>query len=310
MDWTRVAKAEMHLHFEAALSWPRFAELAGRTEPAAPWLSDADPFPSFEHFLGPWRRDLLPALRLPGRYLAWIDGVARWLAAAGVTYAELGVATELMSKLGVPLEDTIPALCQAKVDAERAHGVTLRLFGALKRDVPAADNARLVERWVELAGPHVTGIDLHGYELEGPTAAQKPAFDLARQAGLALRAHAGEHGTARDVAEAIDVLGVTSVHHGIKAASDPGLCRELATRGIPLHTCPTSNVMLGVVPSYRDFPLRTLLDAGVDVTLNSDDPLLFATDLNRELAELERALGLTPAEVEHCLATAWRHARR
>lgn len=301
--------AEFHLHLEAALSWAAFAQLAGRAEPAAPWLDRLPrPFDTFEDFLQPWRRDLAPVLRLPGAYPRWLLAAAHGLARLGVRYAELSIAVSFLEKLGHPPEATARALAAAAAEAERAAGVTVRLFAAIHRDAAPAANARRVEDWLRWLGPDLAGIDLHGYELEGPTATQKPAFDVARAAGLHLRAHAGEHGTVRDVRAAIEILGVASINHGLRAADDPGLLRELAARGIAVHLCPTSNLLLGLVPSYGEYPLRRFLDAGVRVTLNSDDPLLFGTDLPTEFARLRAALTLRPDEMRALYENAWRAA--
>lgn len=307
------ALAEFHLHLEAALSWDEYARLVGpqfsRGAASAPWLARAKPFATFEDFRVPWRDYILPYHARPGNYECWIDTSARWLAGLGVRYAEMNVGASLLERLRLPVEETIRAICAAFHAAERTTGVRLVLFTAIKREADPAENARWVERWMEAAGADLVGLDLMGYELDGPTARQKPAYDVARSGGLVLRAHAGEHGTAHDVADAIDILGATSINHGARAAEDPGLLRELARRRIPLHLCPTSNLLLDVIPSLRDFPLRRFLDAGVPVTINSDDPLLFDTDVRQEFERLERALALTAAEVRGLLRTAWECAR-
>lgn len=302
-------KAEFHLHFEATLGWREFVTWAARPEydgrPRPPWLDVEDPFPTFEEFALPWRRHIGPALKRPGAYEAWAGLSAAWLASLGVRYAELGVGLNFIEKLGHDPDETVPTLCRAMDEAEAKHGVALRLVGALKRDVSPAENARAVERWHALAGSRLAGIDLHGYELEGPTAAQKPAFDLARSMGLRLRAHAGEHGTWRDVRDAVEVLGVSSVNHGVRSVDDAGFVRELAARRIVLNVCPTSNVLLHVCPSYREHPIRTLMEAGVLVTVNSDDPLVFGTDVNREFAVLQSEAGLQDSEVLQLMRNAW-----
>jgi len=309
LDVSRLPKAEFHLHMEATLGWREFVGVSGHptwpTLPRAPWLGGADPFPTFEQFLAPWREYIGPALKLPGSYVRWASGCAAWLASLGVRYAEVSVGMNFMEKMGHRLEETVPAMCRAMDAAERAHGIALRLVGALKRDATPAENVRWVERWIALAASRLAGIDLHGYELEGPTAPQKPAFDLARAAGLRLRAHAGEHGTWRDVRDAVEVLGVSSVNHGVRSVDDAGFVRELAARRVALHMCPTSNVMLHVCPSYREHPIRTLMEAGVVVTVNSDDPLVFGTDINAEFASLQLQAGFTDEEVRRLLRNAW-----
>ncbi|MEK7867625.1 MAG: adenosine deaminase family protein [Planctomycetota bacterium] len=305
LDVARLPKAEFHLHLEATLGWREFAGWMASPEydglPRAPWLGAADPFPTFQEFLAPWRDHIAVALKQPRAYERWVEASAAWLASLGVRYAEVSVGMNFMEKLGHNLEEAVPAMCRAMEEAERVHGIELRLVGALKRNATPAENARWVERWIALAASRLAGIDLHGYELEGPTAPQKPAFDLARSAGLRLRAHAGEHGTWRDVRDAVEVLGVASVNHGVRAVDDAGFVRELAARRVALHVCPTSNVLLHVCPSYREHPIRQLMDAGVLVTVNSDDPLVFGTDINAEFASLR----LQDDEVRLLLRNAW-----
>lgn len=305
LDVATLPKAEFHLHLEAALGWKEFASWVARPEykglPRAPWLEVEDPFPTFEDFLAPWRKHIVAALKQPRAYETWAGLSAAWLASLGVRYAEVSVGMNFMEKLGHRPEETVPALCRALDEAERRSGIALRLIGALKRDAAPAENVRWTERWIALASSRLMGIDLHGYELEGSTAAQRPAFDLARAAGLRLRAHAGEHGTWRDVRDAVEVLGVSSVNHGVRSVDDAGLVRELAARRIALHVCPTSNVLLHVCGSYREHPIRTLMEAGVLVTVNSDDPLVFGTDLNREFASLQ----LSDKETLQLVRNAW-----
>ena len=309
LDVTRLPKAEFHLHFEATLGWHGFARIAAAPQYAglahAPWLGAADPFPTFQEFLVPWRAHLLPVLQRPGIYESWAEASAAWLASLGVRYAEVSIGLNFVEKLGHRPEETIPSLCRVFDEVERKNRVALRLVAAFKRDATPAENVRWLERWMPLAGARLAGIDLHGYEVEGPTAAQRPVFDLARSVGLRLRAHAGEHGTWRDVADAVDVLGVSSVNHGVRAVDDAGLLRELASRRVAVHLCPTSNVMLHTCGSYREHPIRAMMEAGVRVTVNSDDPLIFGTDVNAEFAHLQREAGFTDDEVRLLLRNAW-----
>ncbi len=300
--------AEFHLHFEAALPWEVFRGLAGLEGEQAPWLDGSGRFATFDDFAKPFRGCIAETLRQPGMYERWAEASVRWLAGLGVRHAEIGVTAYLMERLGHRLEETLPSVCRILQETGAAAGVRVRIFAAISRREEPEENARQVGRWVGLVGPRLAGVDLHSYELEGPTARQKPAFEAARKAGLELRAHAGEHGTARDVWEAIDVLGATSINHGVRAVDDPALLRALAARNIPLHVCPTSNVMLGVAPSYAEHPLRTLLDAGVPVTVNTDDPLVLGTDVRSEYGRLQREMGLGDDEVRRLLQTCARLA--
>jgi adenosine deaminase len=141
-------------------------------------------------------------------------------------------------------------------------------------------------------------LDLSGDELAQPIETFVPLYRQAKAAGLRLKAHVGEWGTADDVWQAVELLELDEVQHGIAAASSPAAMRFLAAAGVELNVCPTSNVMLGRVARMEDHPVRQLFDAGVRVTIGTDDPLLFGTSLSREFLALADACVLTPAELD------------
>jgi adenosine deaminase len=147
--------------------------------------------------------------------------------------------------------------------------------------------------WIAKAAPDgVVGIHLGGDEAAYPARQFVDAFRIARQAGLGVAAHAGEGDGAASVRDAIEQLGVQRVGHGVRAVEDPGLVREIASRGVTLEVCPTSNQRTGVVPDIEQHPLRRFLEAGVRVTIGSDDPSYFDTDTTRELCLVHQVLGI------------------
>ncbi len=139
-------------------------------------------------------------------------------------------------------------------------------------------------------------LDLSGDELAQPMETFAPLYKAAKAKGLRLKAHVGEWGTADDVWRAVETLELDEVQHGIAAASSPAVMRFLAAAGIRLNICPTSNVMLGRVARLREHPLRTLFDAGVKVTVNTDDALVFGTSVSEEFRALYCAGLFTAAE--------------
>jgi len=141
-------------------------------------------------------------------------------------------------------------------------------------------------------------LDLSGDELAQPIEAFVPLYRRAKSAGLRLKAHVGEWGTADDVWQAVELLELDEVQHGIAAASSPAAMGFLARAGVRLNVCPTSNVMLGRVARIEEHPIRQLLDAGIRVTIGTDDPLLFGTSLSREFLALANTGVLTPAELD------------
>jgi adenosine deaminase len=141
-------------------------------------------------------------------------------------------------------------------------------------------------------------LDLSGDELAQPIEVFAPLYRRAKAAGLTLKAHVGEWGTADDVWRSVEVLELDEVQHGISAAASPQVMRALAGAGVRLNTCPTSNLKLGRVARMQDHPIRALVDAGVRVTVNTDDPLMFGSDLSNEFLSLYQAGVLTSAELD------------
>jgi adenosine deaminase len=141
-------------------------------------------------------------------------------------------------------------------------------------------------------------LDLSGDEFAQPIEAFVPIYRRAKAAGLRLKAHVGEWGTADDVLRTVDLLELDEVQHGIAAADSPQVMAELARRGVRLNICPTSNLKLGRVTSLRDHPIRRLYDAGVRVSVNTDDPLVFGCSLSGEFLALFQAGLFTAAELD------------
>jgi adenosine deaminase len=141
-------------------------------------------------------------------------------------------------------------------------------------------------------------LDLSGDEFAQPIEVFRPIYRRAKAAGLRLKAHVGEWGTADDVLRAVELLELDDVQHGIAAAASPAAMKALATAGVRLNVCPTSNVKLGRIASVADHPIRRLYDAGVRVTVNTDDPLIFGTSLSEEFLALFAAGVMTAAELD------------
>ncbi len=141
-------------------------------------------------------------------------------------------------------------------------------------------------------------LDLSGDELVQPIEVFAPLYRRAKAAGLRVKAHVGEWGTADDVWHAVEALELDEVQHGIAAAESPQVMRFLAEAGVRLNICPTSNLKLGRVAKLEDHPIRRLYDAGVGVTVNTDDPLMFGASLSQEFLALFQAGVMTAAELD------------
>ncbi len=141
-------------------------------------------------------------------------------------------------------------------------------------------------------------LDLYGEELAQPIEVFQPLFRACKDKGLRLKAHVGEYGTADDVWRAVEVLELDEVQHGVAAARSPQVMRALADSGVVLNICPTSNLMLGCVASLAEHPIRALYDAGVRVTINSDDALIFGVGVSEEFLALHRVGLFTASELD------------
>jgi adenosine deaminase len=141
-------------------------------------------------------------------------------------------------------------------------------------------------------------VDLYGLELARDADVFTDIYRYAKQHGLKLKAHAGEFGTAESVRHTVEVLELDEVQHGIAAAASPEVMDWLCDNGIRLNVCPTSNVRLGIVKTLREHPIRTLFDAGVSVTINTDDLMIFDQSVSEEYANLFREGVFTAAELD------------
>ena len=193
---------------------------------------------------------------------------------AGVRHAEIMVDPQAHMVRGVPLQTVIEGVAGVLAQSEREFGISTGLIAAFLRDRPAPEALEVLDDLLVMDAP-LLGIGLDSAEVGYPPGLFSNVYDRARAAGLHLIAHAGEEGPPEYVAQALDVLGVQRVDHGIRAMEDPELVQRLAREQVPLTVCPLSNVRLRAVPSLAEHPLPALLEAGLLVTINSDDPAYF-----------------------------------
>jgi len=222
-----------------------------------------------------------------------------------VTYAEITLSA------GVVLwkKQDLSAIWTAVRDAGRAGPVEVRwIFDAVRHFGPE-HGQEVAAAAAQFAGDGVVAFGIGGDEARGPALPFGDVFAFARSRGLHTIAHAGETTDARSVWDALEI-GAERIGHGIRAIDDPLLLRHLADRGIPLEVCPTSNVATGAVPSLAAHPLRALIDAGLTVTLNSDDPAMFQTTITREYELARREFGFTDAMLREVARAGFANALR
>jgi adenosine deaminase len=305
-----VPKAELHVHVEGAAGPDLIRRIAARNGVRVPdRVFDAD---------GGFRwRDFLDFLETYDAATSVIrtgedyrDIVYEYLvgcAAEGAIYVELTASADHAAEVGLSDEEHLAALAQGIDDARSETGIEARVVMSCVRHFGADKAVEVARRTVEGPHPYVTGFGMGGDEAGYPPEAFAPAFDIAREAGLGLTVHAGEWAGPESVRGGL-ALGVSRIGHGVRAAEDPELVRELADRGTVLEVCPTSNVVLGLYRSYAEHPLPALRAAGVPVTLGSDDPPYWDATIGGEYAVAAEHFGLGEDALREVTRTALRAA--
>ncbi len=298
-DWRRLPKVELHLHLEGAappdfiraLAAEQGLVLAGVFDEAGAYL-----WIDFAHFLRTYEA-ACSVLRAPDHYRRLVETVLAKSAADGVVYTEIFLAPDLLEDAAA-WRDTLAAVTEGAEAARAAHGIEARFIPIAVRHLGPERAEAAARLAAETAGGLVTGFGMAGEERYGAPADYARAFAIAAEAGLGLTVHAGELAGADSVRAALDALPVRRIGHGVRAIEDPDLVRRLAEEGIVLEVNPGSNLALGLYPTWRDHPIEPLRAAGVAVTISTDDPPYFHTDLPREYAALAWTFDWTAADFE------------
>ena len=296
-------KAELHVHLEAAIRPGLAAELTERNDALLPPLG---PFEDQRQFVAAYEsaRDLIGSVDD-------LHEVARTFAehqrACGVVWSEVHfVPPTYDGRLGAD-DALIEAVLDGLVAGAGPNGAALIIGINRGLGLEAAERSLdLALRW---AGRGVVALGFAGDELSYPIDPFAPLFDRAREAGLTCVPHAGEIPQASAVASAL-AIDPRRICHGLAAADDAALVRRLADGGVCLDLAPSSNVLLGLVPSLEGHPLPRLLDAGVPVTLNTDIPLFLGKDLIEEYATCQRMWSLTDDQIRALAASSLAYALR
>lgn len=292
----RLPRVELHLHLEGSVSRSRLRRLwsGGTPDPDLP----ADPahlcrHRNFREFLNHFAL-VTRLLRTPRDFADITADLCRSLGRQGIVAAEVFLSPVIFTRRGLPFLEILDAIDGAAKEGERAGGPALRWILDGVRQWGAAGFEENLE-CARAAGGRVLGIGLGGDESSVPAREFAPYFAEARRLGLRTVAHAGEFGSARSVRDAVEWLGAERIGHGIRVLEDPGVVRMIRREGVTLDVCPTSNLRTGVVRAWAEHPLPGLVRRGVRVTLNSDDPGLFGTNLANEYRLAHRHLGLRGA---------------
>ncbi|MFJ3709390.1 adenosine deaminase [Streptomyces sp. NBC_01267] len=294
-------KAELHVHHVGSATPRIVAELAAHhpdsivpTDPEA--LADYFTFTDFGHFIQVYL-SVVDLIRTPEDVRLLTYEIARDMARQNIRYAELTVTPYSSTRRGIPEAAFMEAIEDARKSAESELGTVLRWCFDIPGEAgleSAAETARLA---VDLRPEGLVSFGLGGPEIGVERPQFKPFFDRARAAGLHSVPHAGETTGPETIWDAINHLGAERIGHGTSATQDPKLLAHLAEQRIALEVCPTSNIATRAVRSLDEHPVREMVDAGVLVTINSDDPPMFGTDLNNEYLVAARLLDLDEAGI-------------
>lgn len=327
-----IPKSELHVHLRGAMPVPVFAQLLLKHPPMEVWrgvplryrtwmlqyrnirrfvrVRHHTPESLSDLFRTTTLSDFLATYALTGHFVRdvtdlrmLITGVLDSLRDQKVVYAEITISIPEYLRQGIPLT----GICACLDEATSLSGIRVQWIVDLVRDFGPKAGLALLNDIIELRCRSIVGITLGGSERFFPPARFTELYAAAQHHGLHRTIHAGEGLGPRSVRDAIQLLGVERIGHGVRAVEDPSLVALMAERHIPVEVCPTSNIRTGLYKSYAGHPLKALLEAGVPVTLNTDDPTFFGTTLADEYGHL-REMGLPDSAVLEIIRNGFRHA--
>ncbi len=293
-------KIELHLHIEGTLEPEMLFELAQRNHIQLPYRSiqevrDAYHFTNLQSFLDIYYQGATVLQKEQDFYdLMW--AYLKKSSEQNVRHAEIFFDPQTHTHRGIPFEVFLNGLVRAKEDARQKLGISSELILCFLRHLSPEDAIKTLDQ----ARPFkemIFGVGLDSSEMGRPPSLFKEVFDRARDEGYVVVAHAGEEGPAEYVWEAVELLGVKRIDHGVRSIDDPKLIEYLVEKQIPLTVCPLSNIKLCVFEDMTHHNIKQLLDLGVCVTINSDDPAYFGGYMNENFYATQVGLDLSKADL-------------
>jgi adenosine deaminase len=287
----RLPKTETHLHIEGALPYTLLQQLDPEQfrEPQACWAQDFkwQCFEDFEHHL---IEHAMQWFTTAERYYEAAKVIFERQLSENVRYVETSFHAGMVQFIDVPGPEILAAIRSAI-----PKGLEVRVFMGMARNSYHEVLAPVLEDSLSWDG--LAGLDLHGVESLPLEAWTADLWERARAVGLVTKAHAGEFGPAAHVREAIEVLGVRRIQHGVRAIEDDAVVDLAIERGATFDVCPISNVKLDVIDNLEDHPIRQLMERGVRCTVSTDDPFSFGNTIEDDYAALSAGLHFSPAEL-------------
>jgi adenosine deaminase len=293
-------KAELHVHIEGTLEPELAFRLAQKHAVTLPYKNVAElrrayDFSNLQSFLDIYYAGAAVLQDSDDFYQLTLDYLER-AHADGVVHTEIFFDPQTHTARGVTFETMLDGINRALAEGFRCWGMTHRLILCFLRHVSAAQAMQSLEQALPFK-QCLAAVGLDSSEAGHPPNAFTAVFERARAEGLRAVAHAGEEGPPAYIIEALDLLHVDRIDHGVRCEEDPELVRRLARERVPLTVCPLSNLKLRVVKRLQDHNLKRLLDQGVCVTVNSDDPAYFGGYIAENYLAAQEALGLTNGEL-------------
>ncbi len=293
-------KAELHVHIEGTLEPELVFALAAKHGIRLPYRSAAElraaySFTDLQSFLDLYYSGAA-VLRDAADFYAMTSAYLRRAHADGIVHVEIFFDPQTHTARGIPLEVVMAGITQALDDAQAQTGITHRLILCFLRHLSAEDAMQTLEQALPWRNRFVA-VGLDSSEQGNPPARFVAVFERARSLGLLAVAHAGEEGPPAYIEEALDLLHVKRIDHGVRCVEDPRLVARLARERMPLTVCPLSNVRLRVFDRMSDHNLKVLLEDGLCVTVNSDDPAYFGGYLLDNFLAVATALQLSHAQL-------------
>lgn len=287
----RLPKTETHLHIEGALPYSLLQKLdpVKFAEPQACWADDFK-WQCFEDFEAHLIEHAMQWFTTPERYYEAAKVIFEGHLQQNVRYVETSFHAGIIEFLGIPGPEILSAIRSAV-----PKGLELRVFMGMSRNSYNETLAPVLDECIEWEG--LAGIDLHGVESLPLEAWTPKLWAKARDAGLEIKAHAGEFGPAAHVREAIEILGVKRVQHGVRACEDPRVVQLAIEKGVTFDVCPISNVKLDVVDTMAEHPIRQYVEQGLRCTISTDDPFSFGNTIEEEYRALHTELRFKPVEL-------------
>lgn len=291
--------AELHIHLEGTLEPEVIERLATQNEITLPWtslehLKEQYNFSNLQTFLDLYYTNLA-VLQTTSDFHDVTIAYLRRAHESGVRHVELFFDPQAHLERGIELGEVIGGIRSGLREGEALFGITHQLIACFWRHAPAESAMEILRTMVE-QHHEIDGIGLDSSELGYPPILFQEVFAFAREHNLHVVAHAGEEGPPEYIIQALDLLKVQRIDHGIRCLEDDALVQRLVTEQMPLTVCPLSNVRLRTVDTMADHPLKKMLARGLLVSIHSDDPAYFGGYLDANFEAVDQALGLSSAD--------------